>query len=100
MESECFIDLLKIEKEPEIIISDIKHCDTLHLKSHIIELLSSTQREGVENLINYMIERKFFEKPASIKFHSTEEGGLAKHSFNVYKTYKNFVNKFNFYYDY
>lgn len=43
------------------------------------------KREGLENLINWLVTTDFFEAPASSKFHLAEEGGLCKHSINVYK---------------
>ncbi len=43
------------------------------------------KREGLENLINWLVTTDFFEAPASSKFHLAEAGGLCKHSINVYK---------------
>ncbi len=58
------------------------------MKETIIKLLRSTEREGVEGLIQYLSEDGFFEAPASTKFHGCYTGGLAKHSFDVYKLLK------------
>lgn len=52
-------------------------------KEKIEELLRSTKRAGIEELINHMKENGFFTAPCSTRFHLAEEGGLAKHSFNV-----------------
>ena len=55
------------------------------MKTKIIELLRSTEREGIENLINYMEnESNFFTAPCSSQYHGCKEGGLAEHSLNVY----------------
>ena len=55
------------------------------MKQKIIELLRSTQRPGIENLINYMEnESDFFTAPCSTQYHLSKEGGLAEHSLNVF----------------
>ncbi len=59
-----------------------------NLKEKIIELLKSTNRNGIGNLIKYLEENKYFRKPASINHHSNFEGGLAHHSYKVYQSYK------------
>lgn len=48
------------------------------------ELLRSTGRSGVENLISYLHSTDFYEAPASTRFHSSYEGGLIQHSLNVF----------------
>lgn len=53
-------------------------------KDLFIDLLRETKREGIENLISYLENTDFFEAPASSKYHLSEEGGLLKHSLNVY----------------
>lgn len=54
-------------------------------KEEFIELLKSTGREGVDDLLKYLEEGKndFFRAPASTRFHLNEEGGLCQHSLNV-----------------
>lgn len=53
--------------------------------AEIRRLLLSTQRPGMEKLVEW-IENKtdFFTAPASTKYHLAVKGGLAKHSLNVY----------------
>lgn len=59
------------------------------MKEKFIELLISTQREGIENLIQWLEkETDFFTAPASTKYHLTYEGGLLEHSLNVYEELK------------
>lgn len=58
------------------------------LKKTIIELLRSTEREGIENLITWMEGNGFFTAPCSTSHHLCKEGGLAEHSLNVYKRMK------------
>lgn len=57
-------------------------------KEIIIDLLKTVQRAGIEDLISYLENSDFFEAPASTKYHLNEEGGLAKHSLNVYYNLK------------
>lgn len=54
-------------------------------KKEFIQLLTSTNRPGVDELISYLDELGFFKAPASSKFHLNEEGGLVEHSVNVCK---------------
>ena len=52
-------------------------------KEEFIELLRSTNRDGVEDCIVDLQELGFFEVPASTKFHLNEDGGLVLHSLNL-----------------
>ena len=54
-------------------------------RKEIKELLLSTKREYIEDVVECLEELGFFEAPASTKFHLNEEGGLAEHSLNVCK---------------
>jgi len=45
------------------------------------------KREGIDKLLEYLQKSDFFTAPASTKFHSACEGGLATHCVNVYKRY-------------
>lgn len=48
------------------------------------DLLTSTNREGIDKLIEYLHSTDFYTAPASTRFHSSYEGGLLQHSLNVY----------------
>lgn len=61
------------------------------MKNKFIELLRSTNRAGIEDLINFLEKTDFFTAPASIKFHNSFEGGLLTHSLNVYTALKKLV---------
>jgi hypothetical protein len=52
-------------------------------KETIINLLESTKRPGIEKVIEYLNNSDFFTAPASTKYHSSFEGGLAEHSLAV-----------------
>ena len=49
----------------------------------VITLLRSTNREGVEDLIEYLTKSDYFIAPASTQYHGAYTGGLAEHSLNV-----------------
>lgn len=59
---------------------------TLDNKAFIIDMLKSTQREGIEDLISYMDECGFFEAPCSTRYHLACEFGLVQHTRNVMET--------------
>lgn len=53
-------------------------------KERFINLLRSTKREGIEELIVWLEITDFYKAPASTRFHGNYEGGLLEHSLNVY----------------
>ena len=55
------------------------------MKEKFIELLKSTNRPGIEDLISFLEKTDFFTAPASTRFHGSFEGGLVKHSLKVYE---------------
>ncbi len=55
------------------------------LKKEFCELLRSTNREGVDYVIEDLESLGFFDAPASTKFHLNYDGGLCEHSLNVCK---------------
>ncbi|WP_110953684.1 HD domain-containing protein [Anaerosinus massiliensis] len=55
------------------------------MKEKFLSLLRSTNRDGIENFINYLENQTdFFTAPASTKYHGAYEGGLLEHSLDVY----------------
>ena len=55
------------------------------MKEKFIELLKSTNRLGIEDLISFLEKTDFFTAPASTRFHGSFEGGLLEHSLKVYE---------------
>ena len=55
------------------------------MKEKFIELLKSTNRPGIEDLISFLEKTDFFTAPASTRFHGSFEGGLVEHSLKVYE---------------
>lgn len=49
------------------------------------ELLMSTKRPGIEELVDWLDKSDFKVAPASTRYHSNYEGGLLEHSLAVYK---------------
>ena len=47
------------------------------------DVLRSTHRKGIEDLITFLNESDFFTAPCSVKFHLACKGGLASHTVNV-----------------
>ena len=58
------------------------------MEEQYIELLKSTKKEGIENLIDFIKKTDFFTAPASTKFHGSYEKGLLEHSLKVYEILK------------
>ena len=58
------------------------------MEEKFIELLKSTKRDGIDNLIEFLKKSDFFKAPASTRFHGNYEGGLAEHSMKVYEILK------------
>lgn len=54
------------------------------IKEEIEELLLSTDREGMEDLLGALEDMGFYKAPASTRFHGAQEGALAQHSMNVF----------------
>ncbi len=52
------------------------------------------KRDGADKLLDYLTNKcDFFTAPASTRFHSSYEGGLAQHSLNVYHCLKNYLER-------
>lgn len=71
---------------------EINDLEIQNLKNKFIELLKSTKREGIENLIDFIEKTDFFKAPASTRFHGSYKGGLLVHSLNVYECLLEQVN--------
>ena len=61
------------------------------MKEEFLTLLRSVNREGIEDLINFLEKSDFFKAPASTRFHGDHEGGLVEHSLKVYEILKHKV---------
>lgn len=54
------------------------------------------KREGIKDLMAWLESTDFFTAPASTRFHGNFEGGLARHSLNVYSQLENLVNWYGY----
>lgn len=63
------------------------------MKEKFIELLKSTNREGMDKVIEFLEKSDFFTAPASTRFHGNYAGGLLEHSLKVYEIFDDKVKK-------
>ena len=64
------------------------------VKQRFIQIYKDNiKREGADKLLEYLESpaSDFFTAPASARFHSSFEGGLAEHSINVYEALKGYL---------
>ena len=61
------------------------------MKEKFLELLKKVNREGINELIEFIQKTDFFKAPASTRFHGDHEGGLVEHSIKVYEILKHKV---------
>lgn len=66
------------------------------MKDKFKELLLSTKRKGIEELLTFLEseESDFYTAPSSTKYHNSFEGGLLDHSLKVYETFKKKVEEY------
>lgn len=62
-----------------------KKKDPPTVQQQIETLLETTNRDGISDLIKYLRSCKFYDAPASTKYHGCERGALAVHSLNVFQ---------------
>ena len=61
------------------------------MKEEFLKLLRSVNREGMDQLIQFIEKSDFFTAPASTRFHGNYAGGLLEHSLKVYEILKHKV---------
>ena len=61
------------------------------MEEEFIKLLRSTNREGMDGLIEFIKKSDFLRAPASTRFHGNYEKGLLEHSMKVYEILKHKV---------
>ncbi len=66
--------------------------DWQNYKEEFLEIVyDNIEREGCEELIEWLEKSDFFTAPASLRRHNVFEGGLCLHSINVYKRFLKLV---------
>lgn len=64
------------------------------VKDEFIKIYENTiKREGADKLLEYLLQSDFFIAPASARYHSSYDGGLAEHSINVYKCLYDYLSR-------
>lgn len=53
-------------------------------RERIESTLVETHREGIDSVVEWLGENHFYDAPASVTHHNAFQGGLAKHSWEVY----------------
>lgn len=62
--------------------------DLEQIKQEYLDIFyDSIERDGAEELLNFLEKSDFFTTPASTRSHSNFEGGLCLHSINVFKRF-------------
>lgn len=65
-------------------------------REEFLEIYNSLiKREGAQALLDYLLSSScdFFSAPASTKYHLAFEGGLVRHSLNVYRCLKDYLSR-------
>lgn len=66
----------------------------MNIKDEFLEIYHThITREGADKLLDYLQKSDFFTAPASTKYHGSYEGGLARHSVNVYRCLVDFLSR-------
>jgi len=60
-----------------------------------LSFLQSVNREGLENLIEYLCDSDYFTAPASCFYHDSFPGGLCLHSLNLLQSFDEANSKMN-----
>lgn len=63
------------------------------VRQEILGQMSGIKRKGIEKLVKYMETSDFFTAPASTRFHGNYEGGLASHSYLVYREFDELLSR-------
>lgn len=65
-------------------------------KQEFLRISRHIHREGITDLIQWLLCTDFFTAPASTKYHLCTEGGLAQHSLNVYHHLSDLCKWYNY----
>lgn len=76
-------------------MSETTHRSAAEIKAEYTKIYTENiKREGADKLLDYLTNKSdFFTAPASTKYHSAYEGGLAQHSLNVYSCLKAYLER-------
>ena len=76
-------------------MSETEHRSAKEIKEEFTRVFNENiKRDGADKLLDYLTNKSdFFTAPASTRFHSSYEGGLAQHSLNVYYCLKAYLER-------
>ncbi|MBQ7902028.1 MAG: hydrolase [Clostridia bacterium] len=64
------------------------------IKDEFIQIYQNNiTRDGSDRLLDYICQSDFFQAPASARYHSAYDGGLAQHSINVYHCLSDYMSR-------
>lgn len=63
-------------------------------KKEMLSLVRGIKREGIDGLCKWLNESDFFYAPASTRHHGNFKGGLAAHSYEIYKEFDRQVDNY------
>lgn len=63
-------------------------------KERFITLCRTIQRDGMDDLMDWVKASDFYTAPASTRFHGAYAGGLLQHSLNVYDELRRLLNAY------
>lgn len=72
-------------KDADLVYEKKKRPSAEELKQEFIHLLSFVERDGVQDLLEWLESTDFYTAPASTKYHGAYAGGLLEHSLNVFR---------------
>lgn len=64
----------------------------MELKERFLQLCKTVNREGFEDLLEWLERSDFYRAPASKVYHGSYPGGLLEHSLNVYDELKRLLS--------
>lgn len=76
-------DMVRAKSKSSFMESILKGDLVLSVEATIVSLLESTNRKNIADLLVFMKDQKFYQVPASLKYHQNWIGGLAEHSLAV-----------------
>lgn len=81
------------------VYKNMKIEDIENNKQAFLNLVNQINRDGVDNLIQFLLTSDFFTAPASTKMYRAEEGGLCAHALARYNIMKKLVEANEWYVD-
>ena len=75
-------------------VTNIESTNLDEMKKRFVEICSTVNRPGMDELMAWLERSDFYTAPASTRFHGNYKGGLLEHSLNVYDKLSGFVARY------